>query len=181
MTVTPSDGLRQGWGAQKSRVITWHDPLPTAALRAPMAGLDLVRAVMDQQLPPPPMHKLMQFGIVSVESGRVIFTCAPDESAYNSIGIVHGGLVCALLDTVVGCATHTTLPEGKGFTSIEIKVNYLKAVQLSSGLLTATGTVVKSGSRVAFAEGTVTDASGALVATASSTLLVVDLVNQART
>jgi uncharacterized protein (TIGR00369 family) len=107
--------------------------------------------------------------------GRVVFTCQPDESAYNPIGAIHGGVVCTLLDSVAGCALHSTLPVGKGYTSVEIKVNYLKAVRLGSGLLTATGTVVKSGARVGFTEGTVTDESGALVATASSTLLIFDL------
>ena len=91
-------------------------------------------------------------------AGRVVFTCEPDESAYNPIGAVHGGLVCTLLDSVTGCAIHSTLPQGKGYTSVEIKVNYLKAVRLDSGVLTATGTVVKAGSRVGFAEGVVTDA-----------------------
>ena len=145
-----------------------------------MAGLDVMRAVQDQQLPTAPMHELMQIAIATVEFGEVVFTCMPDESAYNAIGTVHGGLVCTLLDAVMGGATHTTMPEGRGFSSVEIKVNYLKAVQHSSGLLTATGTVVKSGSRVAFAEGVVTNASGALVATASSTLLVFDTAARAR-
>ena len=113
--------------------------------------------------------------MVSADPGRVVFTCRPDESAYNPIGVIHGGLVCTLLDSVAGCALHSTLPQGKGYTSIEIKVNYLKAVRLTSGLLTATGTVVKSGSRVGFTEGVVTDADGAVVATATSTLLVFDL------
>jgi uncharacterized protein (TIGR00369 family) len=117
----------------------------------------------------------MQFDLVSADPGRVVFSCRPDESVYNPIGAVHGGLVCALLDSVLGCALHSTLPLGRGFTSVEIKVNYLKAVRLSSGPLTATGTVVKSGTRVGFTEGVVTDASGAAVATASSTLLVFDL------
>ena len=88
---------------------------------------------------------------------------------------MHGGLVCTLLDSVAGCALHSTLPAGKGYTSVEIKVNYLKAVRESSGLLTAVGTVVKAGSRVGFTEGVVTDESGAVVATATSTLLVFDL------
>ena len=86
-----------------------------------------------------------------------MFTCLPDESAYNAVGAVCGGLVCTLLDTAMGCAVHSTMPKGKGFTSIEIKVNFLKAVRPSSGLLTATGIVVKSGSRAAFTEGTVAD------------------------
>jgi uncharacterized protein (TIGR00369 family) len=140
-----------------------------------MPGLDYLRAMVDGSLPPPPMAALMHCDIVSAEYGSVVFECRPDESFYNPIGAVHGGLVCTLLDSVLGCALHSTLPQGKGYTSVEIKVNYLKAVRLSSGVLTATGTVVKSGSRVGFTEGSVMGADGSLVATASSTLLIFDL------
>ena len=83
--------------------------------------------------------------------------------------------MCTLLDTVCGCALHSALPAGRGFTSVEIKVNYLRAVHMSSGILTATGTLVKAGSRVGFTEGVVTDSQGKVVATASSTLLISDL------
>jgi uncharacterized protein (TIGR00369 family) len=140
-----------------------------------MAGLDYLQAMIDGSLPPPPMGQLMRFDIVSAEPGRVVFTCEPDESAYNPIGVVHGGLVCTLLDSAAACAVQSILPQGRGLTSVEIKVNYLKAVRLGSGPLTATGTVVKAGSRIAFTEGAVADASGAVVATASSTLAVFDL------
>jgi uncharacterized protein (TIGR00369 family) len=181
MTDAANNDVHKGWGTQKSREITWHDPAPTTSMGASMAGLDFMLAIMDGQVPPPPLQSLMQINMVSVEPGKVVFTCAPDESTYNLTGVVHGGVICALLDNAVGAAVRSTLPQGKGNTSVEIKVNYLKAVQQSSGLLTATGTVVKSGSRVAFTEGTVTDVSGALVATASSTVLVFDLPNRART
>lgn len=163
------------WGPARERTVTWHDPGPSTAIGLSMAGVDYLNAMIDGVLPPPPIAGLLQFDLVEAEHGRVVFTCRPDESAYNPIGAVHGGLVCTLLDSVLGCAMHSTLPQGKGYTSVEIKVNYLKAVRLSSGLLTATGTVVKSGSRVGFTEGSVTDGTGALVATASSTLLVFDL------
>jgi uncharacterized protein (TIGR00369 family) len=152
--------------------VTWHSPGPTTALS--MSGIDYLRAMVDGDLPQAPIAGLMQFGLVEVEPGRAVFTCVPDESAYNPIGAIHGGLICTLLDSVTGCAVHTTLPQGKGYTSVEIKVNYLNAVRLTSGLLTATGTVVKTGSRVGFAEGVITDASGAVVATATSTLLIFD-------
>lgn len=169
-TTTP-----EGWGEPRTRTVTWHDPGPSTAAGLSMAGIDYLNAMIEGTLPPPPITGLMQFGLASAEPGRVVFTCVPDESAYNPIGAVHGGLVCTLLDSVLGCALHSTLPQGKGYTSVEIKVNYLKAVRLSSGLLTATGTVVKAGARVGFTEGEVTDASGAVVATATSTLLVFDL------
>ena len=110
-----------------------------------MAGIDYLRAMVDGDLPQAPIGGLLQFGITAVEPGRVEFTCVPDESAYNPIGAIHGGLICTLLDSVTACAIHSTLPQGKGYTSVEIKVNYLKAVRLTSGVLTATGTVVQVG------------------------------------
>ena len=165
----------ESWGDQRSRTVTWHDPLVGASQGLTRPGLDYLRAMIDGELPPPPIAGLVQMSLVSAEPGRVVFTCTPDESAYNPIGAVHGGLVCPLLDSVAGCALHSTLPQGRGYTSVEIKVSYLKAVRASSGLLTATGTVVRSGSRVGFTEGVVTDESGAIVATATSTLLVFDL------
>lgn len=167
-----------GWGAKESRLITWHDPIATQATAAAMSGLAYWRAVADGQLPPPPIGELIQMRVIEVADGRITFTCTPDGSMYNPLGTVHGGTVCTLLDTVTGCALHTTLAAGLGYTSVEIKVNYLKAVTVASGPLTAVGTVVKAGSRIGFTEARATDASGALVATATSTLLVFDLPGQ---
>jgi uncharacterized protein (TIGR00369 family) len=173
---TANDGTENElWGPQRSRTVTWHDPGPGTARGLAMAGIDFLKAMIAGELPPPPMAALMQFVLVDAEPGRVVFTCQPDGSVYNPNGGVHGGLVCTLLDSVAGLAVHSMLPAGKGYTSIEIKVNYLKAVRPGTGLLTATGTVVKSGSRVAFTDGVVTDESGAIVATATSTLLVFDV------
>jgi uncharacterized protein (TIGR00369 family) len=174
MTAELTD-TRAEWGPQRSKTITWHEPGPTTAKGLTMPGLDYLQAMADGRLPQPPIGGLMELAIVEADNGRVVFTCRPDESAYNPIGAIHGGLICTLLDSVTGCAVHSTLPAGKGYTTIEIKVNYLKAVRLTSGVLTATGTVVKPGSRVGFSEGVVTDESGAIVATATSTLLVFDL------
>jgi len=167
-------------GAEQSRLITWRDPISTQATAASMSGLSYWRAVADGHLPPPPISELVRMRLVDVENGRVTFACTPDASMYNPLGMVHGGLVCTLLDTATGCALHSTLPDGVGYTSVEIKVNYLKAVTVASGPLTAVGTVVKAGSRIGFAEAAATDASGALVATATSTLLIFDLPGRAR-
>ena len=175
MTIAEKDTETEVWGPQRSRTVTWHEPGPGVARGLTMAGIDYLKAIIAGELPPPPMAALMQFELVEAEPGKVVFTCSPDGSVYNPNGGVHGGLVCTLLDSVAGLAVHSTLPAGEGYTSIEIKVNYLKAVRLNAGPLTATGTVVKAGSRVGFTEGVVTDASGAVVATATSTLLVFDL------
>lgn len=137
-----------------------------------MSGLQYMRSLMAGEYPPPPILHLMNMNLTSVEEGIVTFTAQPDESHYNPIGAVHGGFACTVLDSVLGCAVQTTLPFGLGYTSLEIKVNYLGALSASTGPLTAVGRVTKPGKRVAFAEATLTDSAGKLVATASSTLLV---------
>ena len=161
-------------GAAQSRLVTWRDPMTTQTTAAAMPGLAYWRAVAAGDLPQPPIAELLRMRVVEVEDGRVTFDCTPDASMYNPLGTVHGGALCTLLDTATGCALHTTLPAGVSYTSVEIKVNYLKAVTVASGPLTAMGIVVKSGSRIGFAEAEVTDASGKLVATATSTLLIID-------
>jgi uncharacterized protein (TIGR00369 family) len=175
MTDVGNNTSNAHWGPPRSRTVTWHDTGPAVAQGLSMAGIDYLKAMIVGELPPPPMAAVMQFDLIDAEPGKVVLTCRPDESVYNPSGGVHGGLVCTLLDSAAGLAMHSTLPAGKGYTSIEIKVNYLKAVRLGSGPLTTTGTVVKSGSRVGFTEGVVTNGSGAIVATATSTLLVLDL------
>jgi uncharacterized protein (TIGR00369 family) len=165
----------EAWGEPRTRELTWFDPLQIAAQAPLMSGLEFLRRMRDGVIPPPPIAAHFGLDIDVVEEGRVTFTCAPDESGFNPIGTIHGGVLCTLLDTVCGCAMQSVLPQGKGYTSVEIKVNYVKAVRGNSGPLTAEGTVVKAGSRVGFTEGVVRDATGAVVATASSTLLVFDL------
>jgi len=165
---TPADEIR-------TREISWHDPMIGANLATTMTGLDYLRAMSAGEIPPPPIVALMNMTLGEVEPGRVTFTCVPDESHYNPIGTVHGGFACTVLDSVAGCAVHSTLPQGVGYTSLEIKVNYLRPISATTGPLVAVGTVTKPGSRVAFAEGTIHDSAGRLVATASSTLLVFPL------
>lgn len=165
----------EAWGEPRTRELTWYDPLQLAAKAPSMSGLEFLNQMRDGVIPPPPIAAHFGLDIGVVESGRVTFTCTPDESGYNPIGTIHGGVLCTLLDTVCGCAMQSVLPQGKGYTSVEIKVNYVKAVRGGGGPLTAEGTVVKAGSRVGFTEAVIRDANGAVVATASSTLLVFDL------
>lgn len=150
----------------------WVDPAQVLAQTATLSGLEYMQGLRDGTIPPPPIAVLMQFRPVEVEAGRVVFECDPSQAHYNPIGMVHGGLVCTILDTATGCAGHSTLAAGVGYTSVEIKVNYLRPVLSDTGVLIATGQVIKGGNRVIFAEGNVTTQAGELVATASSTLLV---------
>ncbi|GAB3143310.1 GNAT family N-acetyltransferase [Marisediminicola antarctica] len=159
----------------RSRVVEWADPTIGTRAAQSMSGLEYIRAMIDGTVPPPPMAALMRMAPVAAGAGTTTFECLPDESHYNPIGTVHGGLVCTLLDSAIGCAVQTTLPADQGYTSIEIKVSYLRPVRADTGRLTAVGTVTKPGRRVAFAEGTVVDAQGKLIATASSTCLVIPI------
>lgn len=162
------------WGEPRHKSITWYDPAVTAAAVATRSGLDFVRAIRDGELPPAPIASLFSMRAREVEAGLVVFECEPDESVYNPIGVVHGGLVCTLADTVSALAVHTTLEAGVAFTSIDLAVSYLRPVTVSSGLLRATGRVTKPGRQVAFAAAEIVDAGGRLVATATSSCLIMD-------
>lgn len=155
--------------------VTWTDPTKALAHLPTLNGIDYLRRVAAGEIPGAPIGAHVGMEIAEVGEGTVTFRSYPDESHYNPIGMVHGGLVCTLLDSALGCAVHTTLPAGTGYTSIEIKVNYLRPVSKDSGPLLCTGRVTKSGRRVSFAEGEVIDNSGKTVATASGSLLIFPL------
>ncbi|MHC2997934.1 PaaI family thioesterase [Microbacterium sp. HJ5] len=158
--------------ATRTRTFDWEDPGPPFAASQGLDGLTYLRALIAGELPPPPIARLMDFWMVAAEPGEAVFECEPREYHYNVLGMVHGGLACTLLDTVVGCAAHTTLPAGVGYTSIDLSVSYLRPILSTAGVLRARGRVVKPGSRVIFAEGVLEDASGKALATATSSLLV---------
>lgn len=160
------------WGTPRTKQIIWFDPMAAAAAGAALPGIEHLQRVQRGEIPPPPIAAHFNFQIVDVSPGEATFTCDPDESAYNPIGVVHGGLVCTLLDSVLGCAVQTTLPAGVTYTSIELKVNYLRPVHGDTGQLRAKGWVTKPGRRVAFAEAEVRDLAGKIVATASGSCLV---------
>ncbi|WP_154675467.1 PaaI family thioesterase [Parafrankia elaeagni] len=176
-TSPPGEIGEQRTAGRRRKTISWDDPAATAALGMGMSGLDFLRGMVAGTVPPPPISQVFDFRPVSVEVGDVVFTCEPDESAYNPIGVVHGGLVCTLLDTVSACAVHTTLAAGVAYTSLELKVSYVRPVRLIPGrvnTLTAHGWIVRPGRRAAFAEGDVRDVDGRVVATASTTCLVME-------
>ena len=164
------------------RVVTWADPHLTASAGRGMPGIDYLRGMRDGVLPRPPISTLLGFAVEDVEPGRVSMTLPPGMHMSNGVGSsMHGGMMATLLDSVMGCAVHSTVPLGRGYTTLEIKVNYLRAVTLDSGLITAVGKVVHGGRQVAVAEGTATDAAGRVCATASTTCLLFDLPGAGKT
>jgi uncharacterized protein (TIGR00369 family) len=140
--------------------------------RAALSGLDQLRAMIAQDSQPP-IGKTLDFALVEVEEGRAVFEGNPDMRVYNPIGSVHGGYAATLLDSACGIAVHSKLAPGQGYTTLDLKVSYLRGMTLDTGLVRAEGVVISMGRRVAFAEAKLTDASGKLLATATSTLLVI--------
>jgi uncharacterized protein (TIGR00369 family) len=159
----------------RQRTVAWSDPAATAAAARGMAGLAFLQAVRDGVLPPPPVVVLLGIELAAVEAGRVVMRLAPGEHLYNPIGSVHGGMIATLLDSVMGCAVHSTLPRGRFYTTLEIKVNFVRALTEAAGVVSGEGRVVQAGRQVALAEGRLTGADGRLYATASTTCLVFDL------
>ena len=163
----PDDAVRE-------RVSSWADPLPAARAGAAMAGIDYLRAMHEGLLPRAPIAATVGLGMSEIEPGRVVMTLAPGEHLNNPGGTMHGGMIATLLDSVMGCAVHSTLPAGRGYTTLELKVNYIRGVTMASGVITGTGTVVHAGRQVAVAEARAVDAAGRVCATASTTCLVFD-------
>ena len=137
-----------------------------------LSGIEFLQAIVDGELPPPPIAELFGTRLVSVASGEAVFVCEPEEIAYNPIGMVHGGWLCTLLDSAAGCAVHTVLPAGAGYASIEIKVSFLKLVRGGAGPIEFRGRLLREGRRVAFAEAHAQTVEGEVVGHATSSLML---------
>ena len=141
---------------------------------AGLSGVEMLRAIVDGRLPAPPITKTLDFTLVVVEVGRVAFQGRPSVDHYNPMGVVHGGWFATLLDSALGCSVHTALPAGKSYTTLELKVNMLRALSSKVGLVRAEGKVIHVGGQVATAEARLVDAGGKLYAHATTTCLVFD-------
>ena len=137
-----------------------------------MSGLEFLQAWIEGRLPSPPISGVFDFDAASVEKGRVVFTGTPDARFYNPIGTVHGGWAATLLDSCMACAVHSTLEPGQGYTTLEIKINYVRAMTDRTGPVEAEGKVVHAGRQVATAEGWLRDARGRILAHGSTTCMV---------
>jgi uncharacterized protein (TIGR00369 family) len=157
----------------RTRTITWQDPLGAAAAGAGLAGIEHMRALASGDLPPPPIAVLLRIAPVEVAEGRVSFEGEPGEEHYNPIGTVHGGYAATLLDSVLGCAVHTTLEAGESYTTAGLEVKFLRPITREVERVRAVGEVDYRGRRQATAQARLTDASGQrLLASATTTCLI---------
>ena len=140
--------------------------------RRMMSGLEYMRKMMTGELPPSGMVQLLGLKLVEVSEGRAVFTVQPDESHYNGLGIAHGGLAATLLDSALGCAINATMPPGKIFTTLEMKVNYVRPITRERGELRCEANMIHAGGRVATAEGRIVDREGKIYAHGTATCML---------
>lgn len=157
---------------KRERTHTWHDPTPRTDRVATLTGLEVLQQIIGGELPQPPMAHLMGIRLVEVERGRAVFASTPGEFHYNPLGSVHGGFGATLLDSATGCAVHSTLEAGDAYTTLELKINFLRPLTHATGEVRGVATVIHAGRTTALAEGRIEDAAGKLYAFATSTCLI---------
>lgn len=139
-----------------------------------LSGMEVFEAIFAGELPAAPIGDTLDFVPIYMAPGEAVFQGRPQRRHYNPLGTVHGGWFATLLDSAVGCAIHTTLPAGKAFTTLELKVNMVRALNDSVELVRAEGKVIHAGRQVATAEGRLVGADGKLYAHATTTCLIFD-------
>ena len=148
------------------------DPKAAAQKLLSMSGLEGLRYMLAGNHPPPSIARTLGFTLAEVDDGRALFLGDPSDRILNPLGIVHGGWALTLIDSCTGCAAHTTLGPGVGYTTVETKVNFVRAITPTTGQVRAEGVVVARGRTIITAEGKLTDSRGRLLAHGTSTLIV---------
>lgn len=159
----------------QSRFVSWVSPgIFEEAVRSGRyrTGLDLLQAILRGELPRPPIAELLDYGPTLVEDGRTVFELMPRECHYNPLGVVHGGVAATLCDTAMGCAVHTKLPLTVSYTTLELKVNYVRPITVRTGNVRCVGEVVHLGSKTATADSRLFDGQDRLLAHATTTCLI---------
>ena len=154
---------------------------PGVALPGSIAGktgLEVMEAMLAGELPFPHIAQTLDFSLVEVAAGKAVFQGTPQLMHYNPLGSVHGGWYATLLDSALGCAVHTMMPAGYGYTTAELSVNIVRAATAKTGPLRAIGHVVHTGRQLATAEGRIVDPDGKLYAHGTTTCLVFEVRSQ---
>jgi uncharacterized protein (TIGR00369 family) len=156
----------------RTRVITWENPATALQTGKTLSGLAYLQALQSGELPAPPFAALMDMWIHEVNEGRVVFTAKPAEFHYNALGTMHGGVIATLLDSALGCTVQSMLPTGTSYTTLELKVNYIRPITTKTETVYSEGKIIHIGGRTATAECRLTDAEGTLYAHGTTTCLI---------
>jgi uncharacterized protein (TIGR00369 family) len=156
----------------RQRSYGWQDPRAGLAEGRRLSGREYLERIMRGELPAAPMAVTLGFRLSEVGDGSATFVCEPGEFLFNPIGSVHGGLAATMIDSATGCAVHSQLPAGTLYTTVNLSIDFIKAVSERAGLLTCRGQVVRAGARIAVADADLKDAAGVLYARGSATCLI---------
>ncbi len=156
----------------RTRTVTWQDPLICADKARTMRGLDFLQAMIDGEIPPPPIALLLGMRLLEVAHGHAVFTIQPAEYLYNPIGVVHGGIAMTILDSATGCAVQTTLDAGIGYTTVSGNTNLIRPITKDTPVLRAEAGIINAGRRIATAEARLVDDAGKLYAHQVSTCAI---------
>ena len=154
---------------------THHYGVVSTERKKKLTGLELLTCIMDGTLPAPPIQRVLDFRLIKVDCGSTVFAGVPRYDFYNPLDSVHGGYIAALLDSCMACAIHSTLEVGYSYATLEVKINYVRAILCDTGEVRAEGKVVSSGRRIATAEGRLVDSGGKLYAHGTTTCLIITL------
>ena len=156
----------------RSRLVSWSDPRLTSDVAGTIPGLEFLQRIVRGELPRPPIGELMDFRLVEVESGKAVFAIETAEYLYNPIGLVHGGVAATIMDSAMGCAVHTMLVAGVGYTTMDLQIRFVRPIKTKSGRLLCEGRVVHAGSQVMTTEGRLMDEAGAVYAHGTGSCIV---------
>jgi uncharacterized protein (TIGR00369 family) len=157
----------------RTRTLTWQDPLVAAAAGTELSGIEYMLAILDGKIPPPPIAVTLRMAVVDIGDGEATFEGLPGEEHFNPIGVVHGGYAATLLDSAMGCAVHTTLPAGVGYTTLTLETKFVRPIGRDTGVVRAEAKVLHRGRRQATAEGRLVAAdTGKLLAHGTGTCLI---------
>ena len=167
----------EAWLAQEREVRSRIDAgvgagVATAAQLAGKTGLEMMQAMLRGEIPYPPIAKTLDFQLLEVAEGRAVFQGTPGPAHINPMGTIHGGWYATLLDSAMGCAVHTMMPAGRGYTTAELGVNLVRAIGAKAPRIRAEGKVIHCGRQLATAEARLFGPDGTLYAHATTTCLV---------
>jgi uncharacterized protein (TIGR00369 family) len=180
--MTQMDQL-EAWLAQEAEVQARLDAGVGAGVSRPeqvagKSGMELMQAMLRGELPYPPIARTLDFMLLEVGEGRALFQGTPGPAHLNPMGGIHGGWYATLLDSALGCAVHTMMPAGRGYTTAELGVNLVRAIGNKARRVRAEGKVIHCGRQLATAEARLYGPDGTLYAHATTTCLVFELPAQ---
>jgi uncharacterized protein (TIGR00369 family) len=157
---------------ERKRTFEWQDPACAKWALIQLSGLDYLNGINQGKIPAPPLMHTLDFNPSQIEKGEAIFSFMPQEFHYNPLGSVHGGVISAILDTAMGCSLHSLLEACVAYTTLELKVNFLKAVTIKTGTMKAIGKVIHFGKRTGLIEARLIDSGSVVYAHSTCTSMI---------